>query len=171
MAAVFSLTKCLSGQMGSIVLIHMHCSVRYFPFHGKEAAAIFHCPLIRMKQQQLQQHHNFCFMVLGLFHSCLFNCFCKKYSSHCSLMSLCIFFYSMLMELFGVDSKPVKYKFCASGGRSCLSSHHFTHLWTATGSKTFIMLTCPCNEHPFTPHVYIVTLGLTGVYIIFLFLL
>ena len=32
-----------------------------------------------------------------------------------------------------------------------------------------IMQTCPCNEHPLTPHFYIVKLGFTGVYIIFLF--
>ena len=34
-----------------------------------------------------------------------------------------------------------------------------------------IMITCPCSEHPLTPHFYIVKLGFTGVYIIFLFLL
>ena len=34
-----------------------------------------------------------------------------------------------------------------------------------------IMLTCLCNVHPLTPHFYIVKLGFTGVYIIFLFLL
>ena len=34
-----------------------------------------------------------------------------------------------------------------------------------------IMLTCPCNVHTLTPHIYIVKLGFTGVYIIFLFLL
>ena len=33
------------------------------------------------------------------------------------------------------------------------------------------MLTCPGNVDPLTPHSYIVTLGFTGVYIIFLFLL
>ena len=31
-----------------------------------------------------------------------------------------------------------------------------------------IMLTCPCNVYPITPHFYIVKLGFTGVYIIFL---
>ena len=35
----------------------------------------------------------------------------------------------------------------------------------------FIMITCPCNEDPLTPHFYIVKLGFTGVYTIFLFLL
>ena len=30
------------------------------------------------------------------------------------------------------------------------------------------MITSPCNEHPLTAHFYIVKLGLTGVYIIFL---
>ena len=34
-----------------------------------------------------------------------------------------------------------------------------------------IMQTCPCNEHPLTPHFYIVKLGCTEVYIFFLFLL
>ena len=33
-----------------------------------------------------------------------------------------------------------------------------------------IMRTCPCNEHPLTPHFYIVKLGFTRVYISFLFL-
>ena len=33
------------------------------------------------------------------------------------------------------------------------------------------MLTCPCNVHLITPHLYIVKLGFTGVYIIFLLLL
>ena len=36
---------------------------------------------------------------------------------------------------------------------------------------TTIMLTCPCNEDPLIPNFYIVKLGFTGVYIIFLFLL
>ena len=34
-----------------------------------------------------------------------------------------------------------------------------------------ITKTSPCKEHPLTPHFYIVKLGFTGVYIIFLFLL
>ena len=34
-----------------------------------------------------------------------------------------------------------------------------------------IMITCPCNVYPLTPHLYIVKLGFTGVCIIFLFLL
>ena len=33
-----------------------------------------------------------------------------------------------------------------------------------------IMPTCPCIVHPLTPHFYIVELGFTGVYIIFLIL-
>ena len=32
-----------------------------------------------------------------------------------------------------------------------------------------IAKTSPCNEDPLTPHLYIVKLGFTGVYIIFLF--
>ena len=31
-----------------------------------------------------------------------------------------------------------------------------------------IMITCPCDSHPLTPHFYIVKLGFTGVYIFFL---
>ena len=38
-------------------------------------------------------------------------------------------------------------------------------------SSLCIMQTNPCNVHPLTPHFYIVKLGFTGVYIIFLFLL
>ena len=34
-----------------------------------------------------------------------------------------------------------------------------------------ITKTSPCNEHPLTLHFYIVKMGLTGVYLIFLFLL
>ena len=34
-----------------------------------------------------------------------------------------------------------------------------------------IMIASPCNVYPLTPHFYIVKLGFTGVYIIFLFLL
>ena len=36
---------------------------------------------------------------------------------------------------------------------------------------TYIMITYPCNLYPLTPHFYIVKLGFTGVYNIFLFLL
>ena len=39
------------------------------------------------------------------------------------------------------------------------------------GILTYIMKTCPCNEHPLTSHFYIGKLGFTGVYIFFLFLL
>ena len=35
----------------------------------------------------------------------------------------------------------------------------------------YIMKSCPCNVYPLTPHFYIVKLGFTGVYIIFLFLI
>ena len=34
-----------------------------------------------------------------------------------------------------------------------------------------IRITCPCDLYPLTPHFYIVKLGFTRVYIIFLFLL
>ena len=38
-------------------------------------------------------------------------------------------------------------------------------------SRIVIRKTCPCDLYPLTPHFYIVKLGFTGVYIIFLFLL
>ena len=34
-----------------------------------------------------------------------------------------------------------------------------------------IRITCPCDLYPLTPHLYIVKLGFTGVYICFFFLL
>ena len=34
-----------------------------------------------------------------------------------------------------------------------------------------IMITCPCNLYPLTPHFYILKLGFTGVYVIFLLFL
>ena len=43
---------------------------------------------------------------------------------------------------------------------------------TLSFSKLFlnIVITCPCNVYPLTPHFYIVKLGFTGEYILFLFL-
>ena len=41
---------------------------------------------------------------------------------------------------------------------------------TFTTVKMTIMITCPCNEYPLTPHFYIVKLGFTVVYF-FIFLL
>ena len=38
-------------------------------------------------------------------------------------------------------------------------------------AKLIIIQTSLCNEYPLTPNLYIVTLGFTGVYLIFLFLL
>ena len=40
-----------------------------------------------------------------------------------------------------------------------------------TKKRTNIRITCPCDLYPLVPHIYIVKLGFTGVYIIFLFLL
>ena len=38
-------------------------------------------------------------------------------------------------------------------------------------TELYIRITCPCNEHPLTPHFYIEKVGFTRVYIFFLFLL
>ena len=45
-----------------------------------------------------------------------------------------------------------------------VSGERLQDLWS-------IMQTSPCNEYPLTSHFYIVTLGFTGVYLIFLLLL
>ena len=36
--------------------------------------------------------------------------------------------------------------------------------------KTGSRITCPCNKYPINPHFYTVKMGLTGVYLFFLFL-
>ena len=51
---------------------------------------------------------------------------------------------------------------------SCLNVS-FRQLITSVGED--IRITCPCNEHPLTPHFYIEKVGFTRVYIFFLFLL
>ena len=43
--------------------------------------------------------------------------------------------------------------------------------WVTLVRKAHIMITSPCNVYPLTPHLYIVKLGFTGVYINSLFLL
>ena len=45
------------------------------------------------------------------------------------------------------------------------------NIYTELEMVKIIMLTCPCHVDPLTPYFYIVKLGLTGVYIIVLFLL
>ena len=46
-----------------------------------------------------------------------------------------------------------------------------SYLGIAFASVVRITKTSPCNDHPLTPHFYIVKLGFTGVFIFFLFLL
>ena len=48
----------------------------------------------------------------------------------------------------------------------CQTVHAFTK-----SVQSDIMETCPCNEDPFTPQVYIVKLGFTGIIHVFLILL
>ena len=45
------------------------------------------------------------------------------------------------------------------------------HLLHSYNLQIIIMLTCLCKVDPLTPHIYIVKVGFTWVYIIFLFLL
>ena len=47
----------------------------------------------------------------------------------------------------------------------------FLLIFVADLTVVFIRITCPCNEHPLTPHFYIAKVGFTRVYIFFLFLL
>ena len=56
---------------------------------------------------------------------------------------------------------------------SCRHSKSLFHLSPGLVNSTmiFIRITCPCDLYPLTPHFYIVKMGFTGVYIIFLFLL
>ena len=51
---------------------------------------------------------------------------------------------------------------CTAAGASIQSNQHYDF-------AAFMMLTCPCNVDPLTPHFYIVKLGFTVVYITFLF--
>ena len=51
--------------------------------------------------------------------------------------------------------------------RNTKKPNHQNHL-TLYPLIVHIMITCPCNEHPFTPHFYIVKLQFTRVYIFFL---
>ena len=50
-------------------------------------------------------------------------------------------------------------------------SEFFSPSLSARERLHHIMETCPCNVDPLTPHFYILKLGCTGVYNIFLFLL
>ena len=61
-----------------------------------------------------------------------------------------------------------------TGYSQYVSTSTYNCLWQFSTNEqptTDIMQTSPCNEYPLTPHFYIVTLGFTGVYLIFLFLL
>ena len=71
---------------------------------------------------------------------------------------LCIVFKYCRAESRNIDEKTfIKRSKCSvTSASSCLN---------------YIMLTCPCNEDPLTPHFLIVKFGFTGVYIIFSFLL
>ena len=43
--------------------------------------------------------------------------------------------------------------------------------WPAVNFNPYIMITCPCNEHPLTPHFYMLKLGFIWYNVFFLFLL
>ena len=50
-------------------------------------------------------------------------------------------------------------------------AERLTEFFHCVWKKEAIMKTSPCNVYPLSPHFHIIKLGLTGVYIIFLFLL
>ena len=51
----------------------------------------------------------------------------------------------------------------------CVFVFAFAKLRFSHNEAQIIMLICPCNVHPLTPHFYIVKLGFTKVFILFLF--
>ena len=53
---------------------------------------------------------------------------------------------------------------------SVLSTNLYA-MWYLLAEMVTIRITCPCNEHPLTPHFYIEKVGFTRVYIFFFFLL
>ena len=70
----------------------------------------------------------------------------------------------MKLTAASFPNKNIKASSFQSSGTSLDEVLLFFHI-------VYIMITCPCNEHPLTPHFYIVKLGFTGIYVIFLFLL
>ena len=67
---------------------------------------------------------------------------------------------------------------CWSSEHKPLEPHNFhvpkylkTVGFSLSNIRYDISITCPCNEHPLTPHFYIEKVGFTRVYIFFLFLL
>ena len=52
-----------------------------------------------------------------------------------------------------------------------LISRSYCTVFISPPSRVFIRKTCPCNEYPLKPHLYVVKLGYAGVYLFFLFLL
>ena len=65
---------------------------------------------------------------------------------------------------------PLLHKSKFQASRHLLWLYHPGFVSDLVGSPD-IRLTCPCNVYPLTPHFYIVKVELTGVFIIFFFLL
>ena len=78
---------------------------------------------------------------------------------------------SMFLAKIRKISKFVPHKIVILPAIKTLSILHRHVIVMRMVPKICIMQTCPCNVYPLTPHFYIVKLGFTGVYIIFLFLL
>ena len=51
---------------------------------------------------------------------------------------------------------------------TCLCPRGYTNLYCEDHVQGNIRITCPCNEHPLTPHCYIEKVGFTRVYLFFL---
>ena len=94
-------------------------------------------------------------------------------------MSLPIYMTTIFKDLFLKNTLSIKTKFHVKppweGGKNVYINGPGQMTKMASmpiyDKNLHIMKTCPCNDHPLTPHFHIGKLGFTRVYIIFLFLL
>ena len=78
--------------------------------------------------------------------------------------------YSYLLKMW-FDAECIRYCRCAPIRKPCHEILVFDQANNEAAVSHVITKTCPCNEDPLTPHLYIVKLGFTGVNIIVLYLL
>ena len=83
------------------------------------------------------------------------------------LFNACLFFSSKMW----FDAECIRYCLCAPISKPCHEILVFNQANNEAAVSHVITKTCPCNEDPLTPHLYIVKLGFTGIHIIVLYLL
>ena len=94
------------------------------------------------------------------------------------IMNLLSFSVTSIFHVILVEKQPIKHHILSD----CLTFNFrhrseyksFESVWrglTEHRREHPIRITCPCNEHPLTPHFYIEKVGFTWVYIFFLLLL